>query len=421
MPQRLRVLVAGGGIGGLCLAQGLRRAGVEVTVFERAPSADAFREGYRIHLDPDGSRALHSCLPSDRYALLRAACGRPPRSFAFLTEGLGELLAVDVAAPDPAADPIATHLSINRFTLRQVMLDGLGDVVQFGKEFTRYERRDDTTVTAHFADGTQATGSVLVGAEGTSSRVRAQLLPHANRVDTGVVTVAGRIALEPDARALLPDHLGTGPAMILAPGGINMFLATHEHDPARAGVPAHLLPPDREDYLVWAIGARPHAFPTGSRLESLDGQALHRLALSVTRTWDSRVAELVRRTDPTTVNFLRIHTSVPVEAWPASTVTLLGDAIHSMPPSRGIGANTALRDASLLCSKLVEADRRGVHPADAIGDYERQMREYGFAAAKASVRALEQSVTENRFAFFASKTSLRLINALPAVKNRIFA
>src|SRR5581483_12221344 len=110
--NRLRVLVAGGGIGGLCLAQGLRRAGVEVAVFDRAHSPEAFREGYRIHVDPDGRRALHSCLPEARFALFEAACGRAPRSFAFLTERLDELMYVEVSG---------THRSINRFTLRQVL------------------------------------------------------------------------------------------------------------------------------------------------------------------------------------------------------------------------------------------------------------------------------------------------------------
>ena len=47
-------------------------------------------------------------------------------------------------------------------TLRQVLLTGLEDVVHFDKTFTRYEQRDDGTVTAHFADGTSATGDLLV-------------------------------------------------------------------------------------------------------------------------------------------------------------------------------------------------------------------------------------------------------------------
>ncbi|MFO7252317.1 MAG: NAD(P)-binding protein, partial [Actinomycetes bacterium] len=125
-----RVLIAGAGIGGLCLAQGLRRAGVEVTVFERASSPEEFREGYRLHIDPDGSRALHACLPPDRFDLLRAACGRPPLAFAFLTERLRTLMSVDVVRPGTAPDPVAAHRSVNRYTLRQVLLDGIEEHVR---------------------------------------------------------------------------------------------------------------------------------------------------------------------------------------------------------------------------------------------------------------------------------------------------
>jgi len=213
-----RVLIAGAGIGGLCLAQGLRRAGVEVTVFERASSPEEFREGYRLHIDPDGSRALHACLPPDRFDLLRAACGRPPLAFAFLTERLRTLMSVDVVRPGTAPDPVAAHRSVNRYTLRQVLLDGIEEHVRFGKELVRYET-DGRNVTAFFADGTEASGRVLVGAEGGRSRVRAQLLPHAERIDTGVISIGGRLPLTADVRALLPPGCAAARSWCWHPAG----------------------------------------------------------------------------------------------------------------------------------------------------------------------------------------------------------
>jgi 2-polyprenyl-6-methoxyphenol hydroxylase-like FAD-dependent oxidoreductase len=61
------------------------------------------------------------------------------------------------------------------------------------------------------------------------------------------------------------------------------------------------------------------------------------------------------------------------------TVTLLGDAVHSMPPTGGIGANTALRDAQLLTSNLARAVAGDWRLLDAVAEYEAQMRDYGFA------------------------------------------
>lgn len=62
----IRVLVIGGGIGGLCLAHGLRQAGVDVEVYERDESADGRRQGYRLRISPQGEAGLRACLP-DRW------------------------------------------------------------------------------------------------------------------------------------------------------------------------------------------------------------------------------------------------------------------------------------------------------------------------------------------------------------------
>ena len=59
----LHVIVIGGGIGGLCLAQGLKRAGISVAVYERDRTLTDRLQGYRVHINPSGSRALHACLP----------------------------------------------------------------------------------------------------------------------------------------------------------------------------------------------------------------------------------------------------------------------------------------------------------------------------------------------------------------------
>ena len=103
---------------------------------------------------------------------------------------------------------------------------------------------------------------------------------------------------------------------------------------------------------------------------------------------------------------VRIRISPPVPPWPPSRVTVLGDAIHAMSPARGSGANTALQDAALLCRTLTGTRERGPNGPGrernlragsgaarnggdliaAVGEYERQMRDYGYAAVAASRR-----------------------------------
>lgn len=94
------------------------------------------------------------------------------------TEKYKEVLSLTGFA-EPGADGAGAERSVSRMTLRQVLLTGLEELVHFDKVFTHYDRNADGTVTAHFEDGTSATGEVLVAADGSHSRVRRQYLPHA--------------------------------------------------------------------------------------------------------------------------------------------------------------------------------------------------------------------------------------------------
>ncbi|MCC5577275.1 FAD-dependent monooxygenase [Microtetraspora sp. AC03309] len=412
--EPLRILIAGGGIGGLCLAQGLRQAGADVAVFERAPTAAGFREGYRLHISPEGSHALHTCLPADLFAAVAATSGRPPRAMSFLTERLGELLSVEVLADDTEPDPVAAHRSVNRYTLRRILLQKLDDIVRFGKECIGYERHGDNAVTVRFADGSTAEGNLLIGAEGGHSAIRAQFLPHAERVETGMVSIGGRLPLTTETRRLLPRHLDRGPISVLAPRGLSMFIATHQAVIAEAY--RHLAPPDAGDCVVWGFTGPSDRMPVAGR----SGEELRRLVIDHLRGWDPRLRRLIEHSDSGSINAISIRTAVPVKAWPPSNVTVMGDAIHSMPPSLGVGANIALRDAEILTQKLSAVYCGELPLLQAVGAYENEMRQYGFAAVRASNRALKQSATTGAFSFAATKAALRILNALPPVKKRVF-
>ena len=71
--------------------------------------------------------------------------------------------------------------------------------------------------------------------------------------------------------------------------------------------------------------------------------------------WHPVLRKLAELLDENSIATARIRSSEPVAEWETTGVTLLGDAIHSMTPYRGIGANIALQDAALLCAKLTEA------------------------------------------------------------------
>lgn len=425
------VVIIGGGLGGLCLAQGLKKAGIGVAVYERDRSRTDRLQGYRIHINPAGSRALHDCLPPDLYDAFVANCGKSNKGFTFLDQCLRELLAVTVPDVNPL-DPVDSHKSASRITLRQVLLAGLDDIVHFDKTFVRFEKSPDGTVVAHFGDGTAAAGDVLVAADGANSRVRKQFLPQAERIETGVFTVIGKVPLTDEVRTLLPPQLFDGPASVMASESKGLFIAVQEFRRAPQGareiggndsaadLHPGLLFDNTADYVMWALGARREKFPIVGDPEVMDGSALQQVVLGMMQHWHPRLRRLVELSDPSTMTPTPIHTSVPIPHWETKRITLLGDAIHSMTPYRGIGANTALRDAALLCRNLT-AVHRGEKPLlAAIHDYETEMVEYGFAAVRSSMKAMKQAVSDNRFALAIAKAVFRAMNAMPPVKRRAF-
>ena len=93
-----------------------------------------------------------------------------------------------------------------------------------------------------------------------------------------------------------------------------------------------------------------------------------------------------------------------------------------MPPTAGVGANTALHDAQLLTANLSRAAGGHTTLLAAIADYETQMRQHGFAAVRASMANLRrQQRTENPLALAGMKLALRVLNAFPAAKRQALA
>ena len=218
----LHVLIIGGGVGGLCLAQGLKQSGISVAVYERDRSVHFRSQGYRIHINPDGSQALHDCLPENLFNLFVATSGLPATGrLANYDSQLRELDSRPLHQV-VADSPFTLSTEVNRLTLREVLLAGLDDIVHFGKTLERFEHVGAGVVRASFADRASAEGDVLIGADGTHSVTRQLLLPEARVSEVGFA-LYGKTPLTPEAMEWIPENVLKGFSRVADPSGVAML------------------------------------------------------------------------------------------------------------------------------------------------------------------------------------------------------
>ena len=397
----LHVLVIGGGIGGLCLAHGLKQAGISVAVYERDTPTPTSDEGYSIQINNWGHHALHDCLPPQVWDAYRRIMGPPVTGLRFVTEKMHSLLSVDWGAP---TDPVDGDCRVSRVALLQILRSGLEAELHYARKLVRYARTADK-VEAFFADGSTATGDVLVGADGVGSVVRRQLLPQAHVRNLDIVGIGGRCRLDDETRPWLAPELTQRMNVVLPPAGCGMFVTSFMRTSDAVAL---------KDHVFWALIAR------FSELDDVQRGDAKAFASGTVDNWHPLFRQMVAETEPCAVTAIPLQTATPVAGWQTSNVTLLGDAIHTMTPLQGLGANTALRDASVLCHALtrVNAGQSGLLPA--LRDYEVAMRLYAFAAVRQSLQQTEMFVSNNRFARTAFKAVLRTAAVFPPLKRRLF-
>lgn len=396
MASNLRVVVIGGGIGGLCLAQGLRRHGIDVVVYERDESARGRDQGYRLRISPEGEQALRDCLPRRAQDLLVATSNRrEEKQLAAYDENLTPQWAPEFG--DPRGDRPDKVDAVDRVTLRRVLLAGLDGTVRFDKRFDRYEVLADGRVRAHFTDGTVDTGDVLIAADGTGSRVRAQYRPEEQPRDLGVRTVFSRIPKAAAASAGMPEVLRDRFSYVIGSDGHHLGLMPMVFRTPPAQAAERLWPglemDEAEDYYMSVFNVhREDLGIADAEFFAMTGAALCELVLARTASWHPDLRGVFAHAEPEQTFAVALRATMPVEPWEPGAVIPLGDAVHTMPPSGGVGANTAVRDASALSTALAAVARGERSLADAVLGYQTEMASYATESVGFSLKIAQWSI-----------------------------
>lgn len=379
------VLIVGAGIGGLALAAGLRRQGFDVRVLDRDTDLTA-TGGYHITLDDRAQAALRELVPPPVFErMLASASALRLRQRDAFWDRRGRLIG---HGPELGSD---RSVDIDRITLRLLLAEAVGDTLELGRGVTGVGR-DQQGPYAILSDGTRIRTDLLVGADGTHSVVARHLAGGPTNAPAGIIGFSGRTRLDA-LSASEQRRLGPRSSLAVGPHGAALYVGFL--DPVGRGV---LDAPD----LSASVTAGPTyiwgaMFPESSRTEvfrGLTGPALRDQLLARFRQqgWSNKPLEVIERTDPASVGVFRFHAAATrpqqLAPWPAGPITALGDAVHATPPTAGMGAGAAIRDAHSLLQQLVEVRDRRVSLAVAVSAYEADLRLRGSEVVTLAMRTV---------------------------------
>ncbi len=334
MNDPTKVMVAGAGIGGLSAAIALRRAGFEVTVFERA--AELREVGAGLLLAANAQKALGKLGLAETVARLGT-----PASAGEIRSWRGKELA-SIPASELERRVGAPSAAVHRADLQALLVREVGEgTLRLGAEVTGFEH-DEGSVRVFLAGGGEDRGDILVGADGLRSKTRSALFGPEKPRYAGYT--AWRAVVEPKEE-LLPwgrgfESWGRGARFGCAhigEGRVYWFATANAPEGAKDGQPGS---------------------PAGPKAT----------LLRLFKGWHRPIGQLIEATEEDAILRTDIYDREPLgERWGEGTVTLLGDAAHPMTPNLGQGACQAVEDAVVLARCL----REGRATADSLRRYER--------------------------------------------------
>ena len=166
MPSTPHVLIAGAGIGGLAAAVSLLTRGIDCDIYEQAPELKEVGAG--LWLSVNGARVMTAL---GLEAEIRASTIEAEERVVRLWDS-GRKWTLYKQGVSPAAH--APYVML-RAQLHRILIDAAErlkpGIIHLNRRCTGFTQQDDS-VTVDFADGSQATGNILIGADGLHSKIR---------------------------------------------------------------------------------------------------------------------------------------------------------------------------------------------------------------------------------------------------------
>ncbi|CZR70074.1 related to monooxygenase [Phialocephala subalpina] len=358
------VIIIGTGVVGLCLAQSLKQHGIPFEIYERDPYIERAKGwGLTIHW---ALPALQSCLPASLYDRLSTIQVDPQQGI----KDTGRFLFLDLSTAKPKfVIPPSKRLRVNRIKFRSLLAEDID--VKWDKRFESYRLISDGEVEVTFTDGTTTRGSLLVGADGSSSKIRNQLMGHElgklHQLPVRFIGVTLRLTPSQVQPLREIDPLlfqGCHPE-----SGVLLWYSTLS-TPEVNGSSGEGEYYEGQLNISWMVKSESDEVPVGNKERVLKMREL-------ARGFEKRLLKLVMDI-PEDEKVLEIKLQDwPTLEWPSNggLVTLVGDAAHAMTMYRGEAANHGMTDAALLSEKIVAINDGKISREEVIQSYEKSLRE----------------------------------------------
>ncbi|KAH0845690.1 hypothetical protein AYO21_05901 [Fonsecaea monophora] len=329
------IIIIGAGPSGLTLAALLQHHSIPFTLYEREPNISSRFQGGSLDLHPDsGQRALQvagleTCFK--KYARYH------DQDYRFMDKHAKDWL-FHQAPPDAEGRP-----EIDRSELRKILIDAVdAQNLKWDHHVSKIVRNADGRYEVHFVNhSTSAIGDLIVGADGTWSKVRS-LLTSTKPVYTGLTVIDCRISNLDQKFPELGKFIGRGTVFALSDGK-GIFMQRNGDESLR----------------VYPCLKVPEKWAAESGIDWTDPKTATTMLLeSVYSDWDERLKEVIRCLDPkwTPRAQYRMPLGMHYETQPG--LTLIGDSMHVMSWFAGEGANLAMLDALdlFLCIRANPGD-----------------------------------------------------------------
>nr|AGU91434.1 zeaxanthin epoxidase [Chrysanthemum boreale] len=325
--KKIRVLVAGGGIGGLVFALAAKRKGFEVVVFEKDLSAIRGEGQYRgpIQIQSNALAALEAIDLDVADEVMKAGCITGQRING-LVDGISGNWYIKFDTFTPAVERgLPVTRVISRMTLQKILADAVGDeIILNGSNVVNFEDHGDK-VSVVLENGERFEGDLLVGADGIWSKVRKNLFGPKD------VTYSGYTCYTGIADFIPPDINSVGYRVFL--GHKQYFVSSDVGGGKMQWYAFHNEPAGGSDK------------PNGKKERLLE----------IFGGWCDNVVDLLLATDEEAILRRDIFDRIPKFTWGKGRITLLGDSVHAMQPNLGQGGCMAIEDSYQLALELDKA------------------------------------------------------------------